>query len=113
MAKLQFKTMRHGSTENYSLSSRDEKNLVLKDETMSFQQLIPKWLRWRMLDMITTSLDEAVKRSRLIDGSIKSVTDRYLDDVVMFHLVYGYPNSDQVKVQAVEPLSFNRDRLTL
>jgi len=105
--KVQFKTL-HGSVEDYSINSKGDKHFILKDESLMFQQLIKKQLRFRVLDMITTDHLEAVKRSRFIDGSIKSVVDRYLGDAVVFYLVYGYAYKDDVKVKAVEPITLIR-----
>jgi len=104
---VQFKTL-NGSTEDYILTLKDDKHFILKDESFMFQQLIKKQLRFRVLDMITTDHLEAVKRSRFIDGSIKSVVDRYLGDAVVFYLVYGYAYKDDVKVKAVEPITLIR-----
>jgi hypothetical protein len=108
MVKIQFKTMRHGSTEDYRLGVKDADHYLLSDESGHFQQLIKKALRWRILDMITTDHGEAVKRARLIDGSVKSIVDHYFDDVIVFYLVYGYAHKENVKVQSVGPLTLNR-----
>ena len=105
--KVQFKTLQ-GSIEDYYIGVKDDEHFILKDESLMFQQLIKKQLRFRVLDMITTNHLEAVKRSRLIDGSVKSLVDRYLGDAMVFYLVYGYAYKEDVKVQAVEPITLYR-----
>jgi len=45
--KVQFKTL-HGSVEDYSINSKGDKHFILKDESLMFQQLIKKQLRFRV-----------------------------------------------------------------